>query len=110
MLKRVLLSTIFLTFASVGAYAQTGVAQIQGVVTDATGAVIPNAAVALDNTQTGIKFATTTSAVGFFVFPSLQTGEYKLTVSVPGLQKWRASHLTRRPTSGNQSFTAGGAS
>ena len=34
MLKRVLLSTIFLTFASVGAYAQTGVAQMQGVVTE----------------------------------------------------------------------------
>lgn len=72
------------------AQAQTGVGQIQGVVSDASGAVIPNASVTLDRTETGNKTSTTTNASGFFVFPSLQTGDYKLTVAASGLQKWEA--------------------
>ena len=60
--------------------AQTGVGQIQGTVTDSSGAVISNGAVVLESVQTGNKFDSTTSSVGFFVFPSLQTGEYKLTM------------------------------
>ena len=59
--------------------------RISGTVKDPTGAVIPNAAVTLDHVQTGNKFESTTSSVGFYVFPSLQTGEYKLTVTSPGL-------------------------
>src|SRR5882757_6877932 len=95
MLKRVLSAVALFILASAAAYAQTGAAQIQGVAADATGAVIPNAAVALSNLQTGIKFETTTNAVGFFVFPSLQTGEYKLTVTAPGLQKWEGQATLR---------------
>ena len=76
-------------------HAQTGVAQIQGVVADASGAVIPGAIVALSNTQTGSKFETTTSAVGFFVLPSLQPGDYKLEVTAPGLRKWEGQVTLR---------------
>ena len=95
MSKRVFLSITLLMLVSVAVYAQTGVAQVQGVATDASGAVIPNAAVTLANTQTGIKFETTTNEAGLFLFPSLQTGEYKLTVSAPGLQKWEGQATLR---------------
>jgi hypothetical protein len=95
MRNRVLLSAALLLLAAVSLHAQTGVAQIQGVATDATGAVVPNAAVALANAQTGIKFETTTNAVGFYVFPSLQSGDYRLTITAPGLQKWEGQATLR---------------
>ena len=96
MLKRVLLSTsLGLVFFAAALRAQTGVGQIQGTVNDASGAVIPNASVSLQHVQTANKFDTKTSSVGFFVFPSLQSGDYKLTISAPGLQKWEGQVLLR---------------
>ena len=71
--------------------AQTGVGQIQGTVTDSTGAAIPNAAVSLEGVRTGSRQETTTSNVGFYVFPTLPPGEYKLHVSFVGMQKWEAN-------------------
>jgi hypothetical protein len=68
--------------------AQTGVGQIQGTVTDASGAIVPGAAVALENRQTDTRLQTTTSEVGAFLFPSLVPGEYRLTITAPGMQKW----------------------
>jgi len=78
----------FLTLSA--AYAQTGAAQIQGTVSDSSGAVVPNADVSLDNPQTGAKLETKTNGAGLYIFPSIQTGDYKLIVSAPGLQKWEA--------------------
>src|SRR5688572_8198323 len=69
--------------------AQTGVAQLQGTVSDATGALIPGAPVALQHVQTGNSFKTTTNEIGFFVFPPLQVGEYRLTVDFVGMDKWQ---------------------
>src|SRR5437763_15407200 len=95
MAKSFLATVFFAVLFAPAIYGQTGVGQIQGAVNDATGAVIPNAAVTLDHVQTGNKFESTTSSVGFYVFPSLQTGEYKLTVSSPGLQKWEGQVVLR---------------
>ena len=68
---------LFFAVASVAlsigaAYAQTGAAQVQGIVTDTSGAVIPNAVVLLDNPQTGGKFETKTNGSGFYIFPSVR--------------------------------------
>jgi hypothetical protein len=68
--------------------AQTGVGQIQGVVRDPSGAVIPGASVSLEHVQTANHFQTTSSAQGAYVFPSLQVGSYRLTVMASGMQKW----------------------
>jgi len=69
-------------------YAQTGVGQIQGVISDGSGAVVPNATVILENIQTDNRFQTITNEAGVYVFPSLTPGDYRLTVTVPGMQKW----------------------
>jgi hypothetical protein len=69
--------------------AQTGVAELQGTITDASGALIPGAPVTLEHIQTGNKFQTTGNETGFFVFPSLQPGEYRLTVDFAGMNKWQ---------------------
>ena len=68
--------------------AQTGVGQIQGTISDTSGAVVPNAAVMLENIQTDNRFQTVTNEAGLYVFPSLTPGDYRLTVTVPGMQKW----------------------
>src|SRR5258708_24392912 len=70
--------------------AQTGVGQIQGTISDASGAVVPNAVVVLENTQTDNRFQTVTNEAGLYVFPSLTPGDYRLTVSAPGMKTWEA--------------------
>src|SRR5215469_14917771 len=70
-------------------HAQTGSGQIQGTVTDATGAVMPNASLALEQVSTAVKSQTVSSASGFFVFPSLPPGAYRLEVTASGMQKWQ---------------------
>lgn len=49
---------------------------------------MPKASLALESVQTGNRFQTETSDAGFFVFPSLPTGDYSLTVIAPGMAKW----------------------
>jgi hypothetical protein len=95
MTKRVVAFMFGVALLAAALHAQTGVGQIQGTVSDASGAAVPNAAVALEHVQTANKFQTTTSGVGFFVFPSLQTGEYRLTVTAAGMENWQGQILLR---------------
>ena len=75
--------------------AQTGAGQIQGTVTDSSGAVIPNAAVVVENTKTGNRFESLTNAAGAYAFPGVQAGEYKITINFSGLQKWTGQATLR---------------
>src|SRR3989475_9150199 len=70
--------------------AQTGAGNIQGTVSYASGAVVPGAKVTLVQTQTGLKYNATTNGVGFYVFPSVLLGPYKVTVESPGMQAYTA--------------------
>ena len=89
MTNRVLLCVLGIFLSAALLCAQTGVAELQGNVSDATGAVIPGAPIALEHIQTGNKFQTKGNEVGFFVFPALQPGEYRLTVDFSGMNKWQ---------------------
>src|SRR5437867_8729578 len=88
MSKHCLFSLLILVLATASAYCQTGTGQIQGTVTDATGAVLPNAKITLRQASTGADFTTTTTSVGFFTFPTLRAGEYHIAVLAPGMKKW----------------------
>src|SRR5688572_7969810 len=85
MLKRVMTFVFGFVLFAAAMHAQTGVVQIQGTVSDSSGAVAPNATIALEHVQTGNKFQTTSSEVGFYVFPSLQPREYRRTGSLRGM-------------------------
>src|SRR5262245_14632642 len=87
-MRRLLLCVLGFTLLPPLLSAQTGVAELQGTVTDASGALIPGAPIALEHVQTSNKFQTSTNETGFFVFPSLQPGEYRLTVDFAGMNKW----------------------
>jgi hypothetical protein len=61
-----------------------GAGTIEGTVTDATGAVVPGASVAIENRVTGYKRATSTDASGIFRFDNIPPNNYALTISAQG--------------------------
>src|SRR5579883_331688 len=69
----------FLLLISLPLTAQTGAGRIQGTVKDSTDAVLPNARVLAEHVETGTSFTTQTNRDGLFLFPSVQTGKYRLT-------------------------------
>ena len=58
------------------AHAVEVTARIKGTVTDPTGAVVPNVAVTVTNTQTGVVSTTTSNTSGDYIFPALPIGTY----------------------------------
>src|SRR5947209_20115268 len=65
--------------------------QIEGTVTDPTGAVVPNAKVDIKNENTGYTRSGDTDANGFYRFTTLPLGRYTVTVDVSGFQKFTAT-------------------
>src|SRR5439155_4925973 len=59
---------------------------IDGIVKDASGAVLPGATVEAKNTATGATLPTTSDASGRFRFASVQTGVYQVTASLAGFR------------------------
>jgi hypothetical protein len=57
---------------------------ISGLVTDQTGAIVPNAAVKATNEATGLVYSTAASTAGEFAFADLPPGSYTVVVSRPG--------------------------
>src|ERR1700752_923388 len=67
-----------------GAAAQD--AQLQGVVKDQSGAVIPGASVSVHSPTTGARRSMTTDAAGRYVFALLGPGDYTVTAELNGFQ------------------------
>ncbi len=61
----------------VGAWSQ-GTAQISGIVTDQSGAILPGAEVSATQTETGIVRNTISNETGNYVLPTLAVGPYQL--------------------------------
>lgn len=69
-----------------GAMAQSDDGAIVGTVADQTGAVVPQAAIAVTNTETGQKFQATSNESGEFRIPAVPRGDYQASVSANGFQ------------------------
>jgi hypothetical protein len=67
--------------------AQTITGSVSGVVTDATGAVVPGAKVTATNVDTGVAVTDTTNSAGIYNIRFLQIGKYKVTTVAPGFSK-----------------------
>ena len=64
--------------------AQGTTATLGGTVTDATGAVIPNASIKLTNEQTGDKRESKSNGSGVFSFSALPSGDYDILITTAG--------------------------
>mgnify|MGYP003346269831 CR=1 FL=1 len=68
--------------------------QIEGSISDATGAVIPNVKVEVVNDGTGFKQETQTTSSGFFRFALLPLGSYTLTAEAKGFATEKRSEIS----------------
>ena len=81
-----ILLLVSLGFAVSAALAQINRANLNGTVTDPSGASIPNSQVEVVAPDTGFKRQTTTGSSGVYSISSLPTGTYDLTVSGNGFK------------------------
>jgi hypothetical protein len=73
--------------------AQGSYGTVVGTVTDSTGANVFGAVVTLKSEGTGATASTTTGDGGTYSFLNLNPGSYTLTVSMPGFESTRRSHV-----------------
>ena len=85
----------FLTVPVTRLSAQSLFAALTGVVSDPTGAVVPNASVKLINEQTASTRDTVTDGAGYYSFASVSIGDftYKLVVEAQGFQTYEATGM-----------------
>ncbi|PYU98669.1 MAG: hypothetical protein DMG10_27565, partial [Acidobacteria bacterium] len=74
---------------------QASSSTVRGTVFDPAQLVIPRAAVTLTNTATKTARETETNEAGAYVFPGVIPGEYILTVTSPGMQKFEGKLRVR---------------
>ena len=95
-----LLVIFFLAGAAFGQNAQLG-----GIVTDPSGALIPGVSITATNTATGVSTTTVTNEAGAYTFPSLQPGRsYSASASLPGFRTTTVTNIDLGPTAVRQNF------
>ena len=85
-LKRLVLAGILLVLAPALMLAQAYFGGIVGTVTDPSNAAIPNAAITITNTQTGVQYHLTTNQTGYYAASQLIPGTYTVTAQIKGFQ------------------------
>lgn len=80
--RHLLILCVLLAGLPFHAYGQE--ATIVGTVTDTSGAVVPNAAISLENTDTGVVRTSITNGDGQYVVPGLVIGHYNVTARASG--------------------------
>jgi hypothetical protein len=75
-------------------FAQSERGNITGVVTDATGAVVPNVTVVITNTATNIPETVTTTSSGEYNAPNLSPGAYQISIAAAGFKRFTEAGIT----------------
>lgn len=100
------------------AFAQN--AQLSGIITDPQKAVVSQATVEVTNEATQVKTLLRSNSAGVYSAPSLQPGQYRVTISASGFETQTLTHvtvnvaaklaldITLRPGSANESVTVNG--
>ena len=84
--KLLCLVLLICTVAS-AVYAQSETGTISGLITDEGGGVVPNCEVQLQSVERGNTTTTRTNDAGIYVFPSVQPGQYNITVRRNGFRQ-----------------------
>src|SRR5687767_14733111 len=73
-------------------YAQSDTAAMTGIIRDQTGAVVPNATVAIRNEATGLERRVTTNQDGYYIATNLPPGLYTVSVEASGFKKYESKN------------------
>ncbi|HUS07959.1 MAG TPA: TonB-dependent receptor [Bryobacteraceae bacterium] len=94
--KQATLTVLTLTIFAALSFGQSAAinGQIEGTITDPTGAALSSAAVRIENIGTGFKRSQQTDAAGFYRFPVLPLGEYTVTVESSGFAATKRTGIT----------------
>jgi hypothetical protein len=76
-----------LAFGAASAFSQMNTGEIDGLVQDPTGAVVPNASVSAVEASTHLEYSTKTNRSGEYLLAQLPVGHYNLTVSLEGFKQ-----------------------
>jgi hypothetical protein len=79
--------------AVAAALAQTTLATITGTVTDASGAVLPNATVTATHADTGFKYTAKTNDAGVYTLSQLREGTYEVRITAEGFNETVLKHV-----------------
>src|SRR6266702_1981998 len=80
-----------LLLVAAAAFAQVETGQIAGTVTDESGAVVPNATVALRNVASNAQRTTQTSPTGAYVVVGLPPGNYEISISSQQFKPYKSN-------------------
>ena len=89
---RVFVAWIFVLCSGLcSAYAQSGQADVQGIVSDPTGSLVAGATITLTNSDSGVKRVVATATDGRYSFPTVAPGTYSITVTA---QNFTTANIT----------------
>ncbi len=78
---------------SVSVYGQETTGSVAGVVTDSSGAVIPEVKITVQNVGTNASYTGATSQLGTYNIRTLPVGVYRLTAEAPGFKRFEATGI-----------------
>src|ERR1051326_6316310 len=73
--------------------AQVSRGTITGIVTDASGAVVPDVAITVTNTGTGVANNVTSNSSGVYTVPLLEPATYRLTAEAKDFKKYQRTNV-----------------
>src|SRR5262245_36644813 len=91
--KTAIAAFVFIFVVTSTLFAQIRSATITGTVKDASGAIVPDAAVIVTQQETGIATTIKTTAAGVFTAPYLAAGTYTVTVNLPGFAAYKQAGI-----------------
>jgi Carboxypeptidase regulatory-like domain len=91
--QMLVLAVALVALASIAVGQTTTAGKIVGTVSDATGAVVPKAAIELQNTATGAVQNAVSNDAGEFTFPIVPPGNYKVQVKLTGFRTFLVSDV-----------------
>jgi hypothetical protein len=92
--RSVFVALALLLTTAMACRAQSGEADVQGVVKDGTGSVVAGADIALTNRDSGDKRAVKSASDGRYTFPTVAPGHYSITVSARGFATQNITGMT----------------
>ncbi len=87
------LLALFLAFAPSRAFAQLSSASVTGVVHDASGSIIPQVKITLQNVETSVQHVAQSNNSGNYVFLSITPGRYSIQAEAPGFEVSKISEF-----------------